>query len=80
MNALEGECLCLCEISVNVNNFLIFIYVFCLGCPCSVVVASCLLVYPLFYIDAVAIFLFDHVNKYIIFVFVAFVYHFYVKR
>ena len=57
MNALEGECLCLCEISINVNKLFIVICVFCLRCPCSVVVA-CLLVYPLFYTDVVAIFLF----------------------
>ena len=57
MNVLERECLWLREISINVNKLFTVVCVFCLCPPCSIVVA-CLLVYPLFYTDAVAIFFF----------------------
>ena len=65
-NAHNGECLCLREIYINVNKFIV-ICVFCLRCPCSVVVA-CLLVYSFFFILMLLYFsLFvDHVNKFIV--------------
>ena len=47
MNTFGGECLCLREIFINVNKLFIVNFVFCLRCPCSVVVAY-LLVYPFF--------------------------------
>ena len=57
MNVFEGECLCFREISINVYRLFIVIWVYSLRCPGSAVVA-CLLVYPLFYADVVAILLF----------------------
>ena len=57
INAREIECLWLREISINVNKLFTVVCGFCLCPPCSIVVA-CLLVYPLFYTDVVAIFFF----------------------
>ena len=59
--------------SITVNKLFIVICVFC--CPCSVVIASCLS----HFFEWCCLFV-NHVNKCIIFVFVAFIYHFYVKR
>ena len=60
----EGEYLCLLKISINVNKLFIVICVFCLRCPCSVVVA-CLLVIPFFILMLLPYFclFIDHVNK-----------------
>ena len=44
MAAVKGECLCQRQISINVNKLFIDIFVFCLHCPCNVVMA-CLPVY-----------------------------------
>ena len=64
MNAFEGECLnvlCLTEISINVNKLLavllfpIYFPFFILRCG-----IACILLYPLFHTDFVAIFLFIH--------------------
>ena len=79
---LKEEWLCFREISINIDmlfTLLLFVY-FVYVCPCNVVVICFLLVYPCFIPMLLLYFcLFvDHVNKSI--VFVAFVYHFYVKR
>ena len=85
MNALVWACLC--EISINVNQLFIVYYVYVF--PCRFVVA-CSFVYPLFYTALCCCLLIsfteklllyfylfiNHVNKPIISVFEAFVYHF----
>ena len=59
MNAVDGQWLYFREFSINVNKLftvLLLVY-FAYVCPCTIVIA-CLLLYPLFYTDVVAIFLF----------------------
>ena len=93
MNAFKGECLCLCETPININKLFIVMFVFCLRCPCSVVVVRllvdplflhCTLLLPVYFFIRFFILMLllyfclfvNHVNKPIIFVFGALVYHF----
>ena len=80
MNVLEGECFCLCEISINVDKLLavLFLYVFIHYFILHFVV-GCLLLNLSFFILMLLLYFclfINHVSKFIIFVFGAFVYHF----
>ena len=80
MNALEAECFCLREISINVNKFLVVLlfYIFISFFILHFVVGFLLLNHHFFVLMLLLhiCFFINHVNKSIIFVFVAFVYHF----
>ena len=75
-NALEGKCLYLLKVPINVNkSFTLLLLVFFVYiCTCKVVVAR-LLIYLLMLLLYFCLFV-DHVNKFVVFVFGIFVYHF----
>ena len=83
MNALEAGYLCFSEISIDVNklfSLLLFVYVVYFH-PCSVVVACLPLnaFFILMLLQYCCSFV-DRVNKSIVFIFGAFVYHFHFRN